>query len=496
MKKYLSLSIALFFALGMLAEAIPAGFYDGINGKKDADLKTALNLLVRGGERYEYGSNEYHTSTKEGQWQKGDLKWYGTWQAFPETDMHPDGIIWDMYSNATRYYPNKRGDSGCSLNIEHCLPKSWWGWNKNDDRDSSQVAYKDLFNLNPSDAQANSQKSNYAPGEITEADKFDNGSFRMTSAKKSPYGYICYAPEEQYRGDFARTYFYMVTAYEHLQWSETYAQYVSNESYLMLSETLIDVLLAWHRADPVSDKEICRADRISSIQHNRNPFIDYPELIEYIWGNKKGQAINLSSLSCTAGKDVCPEPIKPEPEPVLYDTLINLPGLTKAIVNAYVNGDIKGEASEKIQSNGSSAITMGASTTDGYLTFTGLSLKDTAILIFRASPYDTGDAMQLDIYADNKVIRTINEEVVMNTRNEVRYRTVIPAGTKSIKIESVGGSTKKRACMQELYLLKTKSGEGIEDLHVSEQARKEIRDGRLVIIRDASLYTPLGQIIQ
>ena len=170
--------MALFFALGMMAEAIPANFYDGINGKKDAELKTALSLLVRGGERYDYGTNQYHTSSNPPEWQKGDLKAYGTWQALPLTDMHPDGIVWDMYSNCVRYYPNKQGESGCSLNIEHCLPKSWWGGTDNE-------GYKDLFNLNPSDQRANSQKSNYAPGHVVKGDKFDNGSFRMDSKNKS-----------------------------------------------------------------------------------------------------------------------------------------------------------------------------------------------------------------------------------------------------------------------------------------------------------------------
>ena len=59
-------------------------------------------------------------------------------------------------------------------------------------------AYKDLYNLNPSDQRANGQKSNYAPGHIKTGDKFDNGSFRMdwcldafsmTATVKSRFGY-------------------------------------------------------------------------------------------------------------------------------------------------------------------------------------------------------------------------------------------------------------------------------------------------------------------
>ena len=108
MKKHLMIFAAICLSVGMYAENIPAGYYESINGKQDSVLKSTLSILVRVGERYEYGPNQYHsTDDPEGRWQKGDLKAYGTWQALPQTDMHPDGIVWDMYSNCVRYYPNK-----------------------------------------------------------------------------------------------------------------------------------------------------------------------------------------------------------------------------------------------------------------------------------------------------------------------------------------------------------------------------------------------------
>ena len=495
MKRNVLFVLTLFFAVGLMAEAIPEGFYNGINGKKDAELKTTLSELVRGGDRYEYGVTTYHSTSKPGEWEKGDLKAYGTWQALPLTDMHPDGIVWDMYSNCVRYYPNKLGESGCSLNIEHCFPKSWWGGDVND-------AYKDLYHLNPSDQRANGQKSNYAPGHVNKADKFDNGSFKMAKAANSSTGYICFEPAEEYRGDFARAYFYIATAYEDFTWASgttpfDAAKAMDNDSYLEFQPWLIEVLLDWHRADPVSDKERCRADRISDIQHNRNPFIDFPELVEYIWGNKQGTTVDISALTCAFQPGICPDPITPAPDPQQYDTIINLPGLAKNTVGTYVNGDIQG-AEVGIQSNGSCSITMGNGATDGVLTFSGLNLAEDAILAFRASPYNSATSMQLDIYANDKVIHTIDETVSMETRNEVRYRIILPAGTTTLKIVSAGGSTAKRACMQELYLLLPKGeGEGVCNTSVPEvSARKEIRDGKVVIIRNASIYSTLGQQIQ
>ena len=49
------------------------------------------------------------------------------------------------------------------------------------------------------------------------------------------------------------------------------------------------MLLKWHRNDPLSEKEILRNDAVYKYQKNRNPFVDHPELAEYIWGDKKGQ---------------------------------------------------------------------------------------------------------------------------------------------------------------------------------------------------------------
>ena len=490
MKKIILTLTAFIVSVTLFAEDIPAGYYDAIDGKQDSVLKSTLSLIVRGGDRYEYGVTTYHSSNNPPEWMAGDLKAYGTWQALPFTDMHPDGIVWDMYSNCVRYYPNKLGDSGCSLNIEHCLPKSWWGGTVNE-------AYKDLFNLNPSDQRANSQKSNYPPGHVKKGDKFDNGSFRMDVAKSSGYGYICFEPEAQYRGDFARAYFFVATAYEYLEWN-AYPQFLCDTNYLMFSDSIQKVLLDWHRADPVSDKEICRADQISSIQHNRNPFIDYPELVEYIWGNKKGQVVSLDALTCAFESGTCIDPIIPEPDSTQYDTIINLPALTAALVNAIPGGS----ANSGIQSNGNASITMGKSSTDGEISFTEIQLDTVGILAFRASPYNSATSMQLDIYLNDVFDTTITVDVKQETRDEVRYRMDVPQSTTSIRIVSVGGSTGKRACMQELYLLAPKAPEPIGPQAISDvssptiETRKEMRDGGVVIIRNSSIYTPLGQQIR
>ena len=59
---------------------------------------------------------------------------------------------------------------------------------------------------------------------------------------------------------------------------------LSNNAYPVFKPYAINLLMEWHRNDPVSSKEINRNNAVDNIQRNRNPFIDFPVLAEYIWG--------------------------------------------------------------------------------------------------------------------------------------------------------------------------------------------------------------------
>lgn len=454
------------------AEPIPQGYYDIAQGKADSVLKSALHDTIKGGERFHYGTAGFNPI---------EQKYYdGTWSFFPLTDRHSDGSIWDMYSPTKRYFPYEIGQSACAMQIEHCLPKSWWG-----SEGACKRAYQDLYNLNPSDAAANNNKSNYPPGEVTKGDKFDNGSFRMDAKKSSQYGWICFEPADEYKGDFARAYFYIATAYEDIPWVYGTSPYdaknaVTNDSYLEFQPWLIDLLLDWHRQDPVSRKEIERADAISSIQHNRNPYIDYPDLVEYIWGERKGQCADFTQLVNTASEAYHPiedgSDLRLRADNVstadftltwsdcrttysvdVYtqtttghnDTLINLPAITQNLLVATHHGTIRGKAS----SNGTQSITLGSSSTDGTVAIYDLqSLRqndEPLILRFRASLYNTATSGQLDVYANT----TLLQSITYLTRNEEWFEFTLPANTDSVRLASVGGSTSKRACLQSVFVI-------------------------------------------
>jgi len=264
----------------MVIGDMPGDYYQYAQNTADSTLKNHLGAIICCGKRYRYGSGEKKT-----------------WDAFYYTDRDTNNNqVLDMYSNNVRYFnPEKPTASVAEFDIEHMLPKSWWGGDVN-------PAYCDLFHLVPADYSANRSKSNHAPG-IPADSSFNNGSF--VTGNGEAYGLErVFCPADEYKGDFARAYFYIATCYgDSLTWVETgeAGTAMTNEGWQEFQPWLRDLLVSWHRIDPVSEKEKARAIEVNKIQGNRNPFIDYPDLVEYIWGNKQGTNVDFAQLTQSYG---------------------------------------------------------------------------------------------------------------------------------------------------------------------------------------------------
>ena len=258
----------LLFATTAMAQA---EYYTSIDGTKGgAALKTALYNLIKNHQQISYGSG---TSS--------------TWGAFYTTDAvieNGQRRVLDMYSNEKRYFGSK-GSAVSGMNIEHSVAKSWWGGGKNN-------AYCDLHHLNPSDQNANSRKSNYPLGELTSV-SWDNGVTFVGKANIDGSSQNAYEPCDEYKGDFARTFMYMFTCYQDLTWEYTWMNY-ENSTYPTLKPWAVELLLKWHKQDPVSEKEVNRNNAVHAVQGNRNPYIDYPQLADYVWGDSINYTFHLN----------------------------------------------------------------------------------------------------------------------------------------------------------------------------------------------------------
>lgn len=221
----------------------------------------------------------------------------------------------DIYSSK----PYKMSDSGSSAstcgtgwNKEHTVPQSWFN--------ESSPMKSDAFHVYPTDIKMNSVRSNYPYGETSAAMSCSSWGYGRLGTSTFPgYTGTVFDPGEggehgSYKGDLARTYFYMATRYRTTNFTNgsggtsfTYSGGVAN-----LTDYMKSLMLKWHREDPVSPKELNRNNAIYAHQHNRNPFIDYPELVEYIWGTKVGQVVALSALVSAYDGETPP----PGPQPV------------------------------------------------------------------------------------------------------------------------------------------------------------------------------------
>lgn len=261
---FLKLSFCLFtlFISTTLFAEIPAGYYYFAKDKKGAELKTSLRETSTPLYVLNYGGGEVGY----------------TWEGFSKTDKREDGSVWDMYSDIVRYFDGIKGVD--EMHIEHSLPKSWWGGHVN-------YAYKDLFHLYPADGKTNSTKNDLPLGEVTGTPNFDNGVSKIgKNGFGNGYTGNCFEPADEYKGDFARSYLYISTIYENFDhlWN---SPMMDKNTYPVWKPWALELLIKWHKEDPVSEKELERNEIVFGIQGNRNPFIDYPDLADYIWGENK-----------------------------------------------------------------------------------------------------------------------------------------------------------------------------------------------------------------
>lgn len=286
MKKISLIALSLlFFSYAVAQTYMSADTYytnANINGKSGTALISAFHSLINNHINVGYD---------------------GLWDVYDDSDTDPNGYYYDIYSEGCNFSSSSRKCGNYSkvcdcYNREHSLPKSWWGSGKKDQ-------YSDAFHLYPTDGKVNNYRSAYALGECAngltqmqkdkKTDPNNNGRGKLGSSTFSGYSGTVFEPQDNVKGDLARSYFYMVVCYQGVNFTSGAGNstFTYSNSKAGLTTYGVNLLLKWHRQDPVSQREIDRNNAVASHQHNRNPFIDFPELAEYLWGNKQGQPFQI-----------------------------------------------------------------------------------------------------------------------------------------------------------------------------------------------------------
>jgi endonuclease I len=246
---------------GRVVSTQPLAYYDGIDRQSGTDLKSSLQTIIA-------DPNVVRAQT-----------YNDVIDILMEADNNPENSnqVWLVYLEKGRSKLDLQfgSDNFGSWNREHTWPRSrgvfysieadetfngkdiYWPTNA----DSLRHGNSDAHAIRAVDGPENSNRGNQFYGQY-----------------KGPAGTL-----GGFKGDVARCIFYMGVRYNGLEVVRGYPENMVGHF------GDLDTLLMWHRNDPPDDFEMNRNNVIYTWQYNRNPFIDMPELVEYIYGDKIGQ---------------------------------------------------------------------------------------------------------------------------------------------------------------------------------------------------------------
>jgi endonuclease I len=259
-------------------------YYQNADGKKGAALKTALYNIIKTHTTISYsGLDEYYRKTdrREADPSKNEVN-------------RTDGYLRDWYSNATSYTFDTHGtntEEGKGWNKEHSVPQSWFG--------KGSPMKSDIVHVLPTDCYVNNRRGNYPLAEVGSVSWASKNNYsKLGSCKTAGYSGTVFEPNDEIKGDMARIYFYMVTCYEDKATGWGHSVF-SSSKYPGFEQWYLDMLMRWSKQDPIDQREIDRNNAVarSDVQGNRNPFVDYPGLEDYVWGSKKEEAFSYDNYA-------------------------------------------------------------------------------------------------------------------------------------------------------------------------------------------------------
>lgn len=290
MKNLLISACLAIYGLGT-AQA-PATYYNGTSNLTGYALKNKLSQIISAGHQdkgYDGLYDIYRTSDTDNYYEK-------------------DGTVLDMYSeNPTGKdpYNYNHGQKQCGnykyegdcYNREHTIPQSIFN--------KARPMVSDAHHVLPTDGTVNGMRSNYPHGEVKTVGSTSLNGSKLGSSNVAGFSGTVFEPIDEFKGDFARIYFYFVARYADKIPSYNYAMFSKNKDQ-GLANGFLEMLTKWHTQDPVSQKELDRNDAIYAIQKNRNPFIDHPEWVTEIWGKN----LATEELSFSKNYKIYPNPAK------------------------------------------------------------------------------------------------------------------------------------------------------------------------------------------
>ena len=261
---------------GVVTSTVPAGYYDSLEGLSGDGLRHGIQEIIANP-----AVVRKHTY--------GDVT-----DILNQADQNPENSneVWLMYveQGRAKYKFQSTASSTGSWNREHIYPQSRGGFSGG----TSSSAYGMDVWLPTS---ANDLSAGHSDAHHIRAEDGPENSSRSNRDFGSDYNGPA-GSQGSWHGDVARSLFYMAIRYNQL--SVVPGNPPDTTMYQLGDLTY---LLEWNHSDPADDFEMNRNNVVYTWQYNRNPFIDYPDLADYIWGVKAGQVWS-SSLSTTSNTGI------------------------------------------------------------------------------------------------------------------------------------------------------------------------------------------------
>ena len=325
-------------------------YYSSLNNLSTSErqgnnlLKNLKTILKNGQKYYSYDVNNgssiwqmYEITDRDWSMSPASSTTYGTYNS--STNKITDYVYGTSNSNAKNdpyvhsLYTNRNvtneakawGDhtqTNWGINREHVWPKA-----EGFEAEAAGGARGDPMHLMAGNGYANNIHSNYFYGYVNTSSsytdcgtKYSYTAGNLLGKSKTLGGSTnVFEPQDSDKGDIARAIFYMVARYNYLSGSDSDGIDSDNPN-LALTQSLSDWsqssfnsttttkgymgimtdLLAWHHADPVDEYEIHRNNLLyTNFTNNRNPFIDFPEWVDFIWGTATYSGTTYQSYSST-----------------------------------------------------------------------------------------------------------------------------------------------------------------------------------------------------
>jgi len=272
---------------GLVTNTAPNGYYAALEGLSGAALKQAVQDIIANPavvHAHNYGDSTEILKTAD----QSPLNSNEVWLMYVEKprsklEFQDTGINTGKWNREHIYPQSKGGYADGTESIADGIA-IWLPTNAND----ILAGHADAHHLRAEDSAENTVRS--------------NNDYGLTGYN-GPAG-----TRGSWKGDVARSVFYMAVRYNALS---VVNGIVPNDTVGQLGD--LASLLTWNGLDPSDDFEMNRNNYIYTWQVNRNPFIDYPDLANYIWGSKAGQvwSFNLSSNDfATLKVNLYPNPAK------------------------------------------------------------------------------------------------------------------------------------------------------------------------------------------